>query len=207
MDDSEFIIDIPEDLLETKLPNTYMLKYYQDLANRTIWINEEVNGDLTYELIHYITKWNREDINISEEDRIPIKLLFDSPGGELDAQAAICSVIELSKTPVIGIAIGMVASAASYIYLSCHARFALKSSYFILHKGSANLKGDFDNIMNSIDDYKKEIDKLVAFIVEKSKYTKEEVEEHINKDWYIRASQALEKGIVDEIVTDINVLF
>ena len=137
MNDTEFYIDLPENLFDIKLPNAYQVKYYQDLVNRTIWINEEITGDLTYELIHYITKWNREDKDIPEEDRKPIKLLFDSPGGELDAQAAICSVIELSKTPIVGIAIGMVASAASYIYLSCHVRMALKSSYFILHKGSA----------------------------------------------------------------------
>ena len=47
MDDTEFIIDLPEDLFDTKLPNSYNLKYYEDLANRTIWINEEINGDLT----------------------------------------------------------------------------------------------------------------------------------------------------------------
>ena len=47
---------------------------------------------------------------------------------------------------------------------------------------------------------------MIGFIIEKSKYTREEVEEHINKDWYVRAQEALEKGMVDEIVTDINVL-
>lgn len=134
MDDTEFVIGLPEELFDTKLPNSYSLKYYQDLNERTIWINDEINGDLTHELVHYIMKWNKEDKDIPEMDRQPIRLLFDSPGGDLDAQAAICSIIELSKTPVIGIAIGMVASAASYIYLSCHARLALKSSYFILHK-------------------------------------------------------------------------
>ena len=139
-------------------------------------------------------------------DRVPIKILFDSQGGDLDAQAAICSIIELSKTPIIGIAIGLVASAASTIFLSCHVRLALKSSYFILHKGSAALQGDFENIMNSLDDYKKEVEKMVSFIIERSTYTREEVEEHIKKDWYVRAPQALEKGLVDEIINDINVL-
>jgi len=85
MNDTEFYIDLPEDLFDTKLPNAYQVKYYQDLVNRTIWINEEITGDLTHELIHYITKWNREDKDIPEEDRKPIRLLFDSPGGELDA--------------------------------------------------------------------------------------------------------------------------
>ncbi len=206
MNDTEFVIGLPEELFDTKLPNSYSLKYYQDLNERTIWINDEITGDLTHELVHYIMRWNKEDKDIPEMDRQPIKLLFDSPGGDLDAQAAICSIIELSKTPVIGIAIGMVASAASYIYLSCHARLALKSSYFILHKGSAALSGDFDNIMSSIDDYKKEIDKLINFIIERSKYTRTEVEEQIKKDWYVRAPEALQKGLVDEIITDINAL-
>ena len=115
-------------------------------------------------------------------------------------------MIELSKTPIIGVAMGLVASAASLIYLSCHVRLALKSSYFILHKGSAALSGDFDNIMNSIDDYKREVEKMANHILEHSNCTREEVESHIGRDWYIRAPEALEKGLVDQIVTDINVL-
>ena len=204
---TEFIFDVPAEIVDTRLPDSYMLKYYQDLSQRTIWVNEEITGDLTNELTHYIIKWNREDKDIPEMDRKPIKLLFDSPGGDLDAQAAICSMIELSKTPIIGIAIGMVASAASLIYLTCHVRLALKSSYFILHKGSATLSGDFENIMNSIDDYKKEVEKMVKVVVNHSNYTPEEVEEHMKKDWYVRAQEALDKGLVDEIISDITAMF
>lgn len=60
--------------------------------------------------------------------------------------------------------------------------------------------------MSSIDDYKKEIDKLINFIIERSKYTRAEVEEQIKKDWYVRAPEALQKGLVDEIITDIDAL-
>ena len=201
----EITIDLPVNLIDTKLPDSYMLKYYTDLSHRIIWINEEITGDLTHELTHYIIKWNRDDKDIPETEREPIKLLFDSPGGDLDAQAAICSMIKLSKTPVIGVAVGMVASAASYIYMNCHVRFALDSSYFILHKGSANLTGDYENIMSSIDDYKREVDKLVNLVIEKTNYTEEEVREEIKKDWYIRAKEGLQRGLVDEIVSDINI--
>jgi len=85
MNDTEFIIDLPEELFDTKLPNSYNLKYYRDLSNRIIWINEEITGELTHELVHYITKWNRDDKDIPEIDRKPIRLFFDSPGGDLDA--------------------------------------------------------------------------------------------------------------------------
>lgn len=206
MEEKEFDLDVLSEILDMKLPNSYLLKYYHDLKNRVIWINEDVSDDLMYEIIHYILRWNREDRNIDDIDRKPIYLMFNSPGGNIDAQAAICSAIELSKTPVIGVAIGMVASAASLIFLSCHCRLALKSSYLILHKGSAALSGDFDNIMNSINDYKKEVEKMVGHIVDHSKLTHEEVMEHISKDWYMRMEEAVEKGLVDEVITDINAL-
>lgn len=203
---TEFIFNVPEELLDIRLPDSFLIKYYEDISNRTIWINDEITGDFTHELIHYIIKWNREDKELSDIDRKPIYLLFDSPGGELDAQAAICSMIELSKTPIIGVAIGQVASAAALIYLSCHVRLALKSSYFILHKGGAAIKGDFENLMNSFDDYKKEVEKMVNFIIEHSTYSKEAVEEHIKKDWYVRIPEAVEYGLVDQIIEDINMI-
>ena len=139
-------------------------------------------------------------------DRKPIYLMIDCPGGEIDAYASICSMIELSVTPIIGVAIGMVASAASLIYLTCHLRLALKSSYFILHKGSAALSGDFDNIMSSIDDYKKEVGKMVDLIVNHTKLSREYVEEHIGKDWYLRSETALEGGLIDQIIDKIDIL-
>ena len=206
MDYDSILAIIPESLLDTRLPDPTMLKYYEDVLNRTFWVNEEINEDLVYELTHYIIKYNREDKDIPEMDRKPIYLMFDSPGGNIDAQASICSLIELSRTPIIGVAIGMVASAASLIYLSCHLRLALKSSYFILHKGSAALSGDFDNIMNSIDDYKREVGKMVDLIISHSNYTRQEVEEHISKDWYVRMDEAQQKGLVDQIINNINML-
>lgn len=206
MDLDELALGISSDLLDTNLPNSFLLKYYQDISERVIWINEEISDDMMYEITHYIMKWNREDKDLADIERKPIYLMFNSPGGSLDAQAAICSMIELSQTPVIGVAVGMVASAASLIYLSCYCRLALKSSYLILHKGSAALTGDFDNIMNSIDDYKKEVQKMVNHIVSHSNYSAEEVEEKISKDWYVRMDEAVERGLVDEIITNINAL-
>ena len=46
MDESELVISIPEELFNVKLPNSYLLKYYEDLQRRTFWISDEVNDDL-----------------------------------------------------------------------------------------------------------------------------------------------------------------
>ena len=46
MSESEIIVTLPDDLYNVKLPNSYLLKYYEDLAHRTFWISDEVNDGL-----------------------------------------------------------------------------------------------------------------------------------------------------------------
>ena len=47
---------------------------------------------------------------------------------------------------------------------------------------------------------------MINFYIDNTKYTEEEIIENIQTDWYIRQDEALEKGIVDEIITDIDTL-
>jgi hypothetical protein len=55
-------------------------------------------------------------------------------------------------------------------------------------------------------DYEKQIETLMLFYIEHTKYTEEEIIENIQTDWYIRIDEALEKGMVDEVITDIDIL-
>lgn len=43
-------------------------------------------------------------------------------------------------------------------------------------------------------------------MLQHTKYTKEEIENNITGEWYIRAEEALEKGVCDGIVTDLDEL-
>ena len=111
----KLIVPIPE-IANHQLPDASLLQFYNDLENRIYWIDDEINT-YSYDLIQYILKWNREDKDIPISERKPIRLIFCSPGGDLDVEEAIVSIINLSKTPIYGIAISCVASAASLIYL------------------------------------------------------------------------------------------
>ena len=37
-------------------------------------------------------------------------------------------------------------------------------------------------------------------------YTQEEIEQNIVGEWFVRKDEALAKGVIDEIVDDINIL-
>ena len=127
-------------------------------------------------------------------------------GGSIDVQAILCNLIELSKTPVIGIAMGMVASAASLIFMACHCKLIMPNAYLLVHQGSAALSGNYGDIAAAMEDYEKTVRQMEDFIIAHTDYTEEEVRDKIRKDWYIKADEAIERGVADEIITDINAI-
>ena len=189
-----------------QLADPSLVNFYADINNRIYWLTEEI-GECTLDLVQYITRWNREDRGVPVEERKPIRIIIDCGGGSLSVSETLSNIIKMSKTPVYSIALGFVASGASVVHLSCHKKFALPNSVFVLHKGSCSgVSGTYDEIVSFARDYEKQIEMLMTFYIENTKYTEDEIEENIQTDWYIRMDEAIEKGLVDEVVTDIDVL-
>lgn len=199
-------IIIPKAIENCQLPDPELRNYYVDLENRTFWLDEEVTPYLL-ELVKYIVRWNAEDGAKPVEKRKPIRIFFFSPGGDLDINYALIDTIKMSKTPIVGINIGQCASAAAYIFLSCHKRYMLPHAYFILHQGSGTLSGTFEQICAQMEDYQKQVEELASFVLEHTTYTEEAVAEKIVGEWYIRKDEALENGVVHDVVTDVSMLF
>lgn len=78
-------IAIPENVENMQLPSPELLTFYKNFEDRILWIDNEIN-DYSIEYAKYIMQWNRDDklAGIKKEDRKPIKLLFFSPGGDLN---------------------------------------------------------------------------------------------------------------------------
>jgi ATP-dependent Clp protease protease subunit len=201
----EIALPVLPDNATLQLADPSLVNFYSDLENRTYWLSDEINN-YTFDLVQYIIRWNREDKYIPAEERKPIRIIVDCPGGHLSVSETVSNIIKMSKTPVYGIALGYVASGASVIYLSCHKKFALPNSVFVLHKGSCSgVSGTYDEIVAFARDYEKQMETLIDFYITNTKYTEEEIEENIQTDWYIRTEEALQKGIVDELITNIDI--
>lgn len=201
----EFTLPILPDTANLQLADPSLVNFYSDLENRTYWLNDEINN-FTFDLVQYIVRWNREDKGIPVEQRKPIRIIIDCPGGHLSVSETVSNIIKMSKTPVYGIALGYVASGATVIYLSCHKKFALPNSVFVLHKGGCSgVSGTYDEIVAFVSDYEKQMEMLINFYTTNTQYTKEEIDENIQTDWYIRTEEAIKKGITDEIITDIDI--
>lgn len=200
------ILELLHDNANLQLADPALANFYVDLQNRIYWLTEEISED-TLDLVQYITRWNLEDKGKTVKERKPIRIIIDCNGGALSTSETISNIIRLSKTPVYGIALGLVASGASVIYLSCHKKYAMPNTVFVLHKGSCSgVSGTYDEIVSFARDYEKQIETLMNFYIEHTGYTEEEIVENIQSDWYIRIDEAVEKKLVDELITDIDVL-
>lgn len=208
MDEEILDLDLNEftSLFDDTLPSPHLFCYYGNIKERNFFINDEITDELLNQLSYWILYWNRKDKDIPEIDRKPIKIFINSVGGSLDVQAILCNLIELSKTPIIGIAMGMVASAASLIFMACHCKLIMPNAYLLVHQGSAALSGNYGDIAAAMEDYEKTVRQMEDFIIAHTDYTEEEVRDKIRKDWYIKADEAIKRGVADEIITDINAI-
>lgn len=201
--EEQMILQLPDEA-NLQLPSPYYVNLYKDFQERILWIDGEISPD-SLEYVKYIINYNREDKDIPVENRKPIKIIFFSNGGDLDVHYTLRTIIKLSTTPIIGIAVGLVASAAATIFLACHKRYALDNATFLFHKGSIRIGGNFNEVIAALEDYQDSVEELISIIINETNYNEKEVLEGIQTDWYVRAEEAKEKGVIDDIITDINI--
>ena len=198
-------IAIPENVENMQLPSPELLTFYKNFEDRILWIDNEIN-DYSIEYAKYIMQWNRDDklAGIKKEDRKPIKLLFFSPGGDLNVNNMLVDTIALSETKVIGINCGMAASAACFIYLSCHERLTLPNSQFLIHQGAGSFEGIYDIVVSAITNYQKEIENLGKFVLSRTNIPENVFYENFITDWYIDANEAIKYGLCSKIITSLD---
>ena len=196
-------LQIPKEIANQSLPDPELRNFYLDLENRTFWLDNEVTLYLL-ELVRYIARWNKEDRKTPIDKRKPIRIFIFSPGGDLEIYRSVADVIRLSKTPVIGINMGIAYSAAAMIFLSCHTRLMLPSASVLFHKGSSHISGGFNEVCAAMIEYQKQVEELSHIIEQNTSYSLEEIENNMSSDWYIRANEALEHGVCHKIIDSIE---
>lgn len=163
---------------------------------------DEFTGSSVGQYIQFYNELDEQN-EIPVEERIPIKIYLDSPGGDMSSTFTAIDSIRMSKTPIWTINIGMSYSGGFFIFIAGHKRFAYNLSSFLFHEGATMAGGDAGKFRNYTDFYKKQLEKLKNLTLDYTKITDEQYEKHINDDWWIDAAEALELGICDEIINEL----
>ena len=203
----DFEIQLPEEITELMskggLPSPEMMNFYVDEKERIFFIDFEIDQSLI-EIERKILQYNRIDKGIPVEERKPIKLFIYSYGGELDAMFSFIDVVELSKTPVWTINVGISMSAALVMLLSGQKRFTMSHAMALIHSGSGGTQGTFEQSESAMANYKKQVAKMREYIMAHTNIDKKTMTKNQAKDWYLDADEQVKYGIVDKIADNID---
>lgn len=172
------------------------------INNRILIFNEDVNDSLIENYIMYILKWNQEDRNISDiSKRKKITIILNSCGGDcMIGFGGMVNCIEASTTPIRVIGVGLVASMAFYIYISCKERFSFRDSVYLLHDGEKaayNSGSKFKNVAEFFENMDK---RTKEHVLKYTNISEDFYDENYEKEVYMYADKAKSLGCVDYII-------
>ena len=139
----------------------------------------------------------------SEEPEKDINLYINSPGGDITSLFAIYDTMQYIKPDVSTIVMGQAASAAAVLVLAGTRgkRYALPHSRILLHQPHGGVQGqavDIEIQAKEITRYRKLLEELIA---QHTGQPLEKVAKDTDRDFILTAEDAVEYGVVDEVIT------
>lgn len=165
------------------------------LKTRTILLSGEVNKALAERVI-------RQLLLLEAESADPIKVMIDSPGGDVNAGYAIFDMIRFVNAPVYTVGMGLVASAGALILLAApkERRIGLPNSQYLIHQPLSGMRG----VATEIEIHAKEMEKLRIklnqLIADETGQNRERVEKDTDRDYWLDASEATAYGLISRVV-------
>jgi ATP-dependent Clp protease protease subunit len=192
-------------IFEIEKPSTIFDKVYiESLKDRKIVLNQEIDASVVEYVCMAIRKFNDEDEAnlLNAEDRKPIQLYINSAGGSVyDGFSAVNEII-VSKTPIHAICSGYCMSMAVVIYAAASKRVAMPYTNFMIHEISAGAMGRNIEI-ERVTKENKRLQKMYDEIITSRTKIEQKKLESVKKnslDWFFGAEEALQLGLVTEII-------
>lgn len=131
----------------------------------------------------------------------PIWLHIQSYGGDLFAGLSACDQLARFQTPVYSIIEGVCASAGTLLSMACARRYILPNSFMLVHQLSTLVMGTHEQFKDEMKLQETAMNRMVQFYTTHSAMGEVELRETLKRDFWMSASEALEKGFVDEIMS------
>lgn len=131
-----------------------------------------------------------------------IQVLLSTYGGNVYDGLSLYDAIKNSKTDVDITCFGKIMSIGIIILLSAKTRKAYRNTTFMIHELSSGVIGKLADMEESIDEAKR-INKVLFDIIKKETKISPSLLDDIyikKKDWFFTAEEALEMGLITEII-------
>jgi ATP-dependent Clp protease protease subunit len=166
------------------------------LRERIVFLGQEVDDQVANLIISQMLYLEAQD---PERD---ISLYVNSPGGAAYAGMAIYDVIQHVRPDVTTICVGMGMSAAAMVLCggAPGKRLALPNARIMIHQGSAGARGAPSDMEIQLREVLATTKRMAEIIAHHSGRSLEQVSRDIDRDYFMTPGEAMDYGIIDDII-------
>ena len=167
------------------------------LRERIVMLGMPINDQVANVIIAQLLYLERED---PDKD---ISLYIHCPGGIISSGLAIYDTMQLIKPDVSTICVGLAASMGTLLLCSGAKgkRYALPNSTIHMHQAFGGAQGQAADVEIAAREIMRMQELIRGIIVKHTGQTLEKVIHDTDRDFYLNPEQAVEYGLVDEILT------
>ena len=170
--------------------------YSRLLQDRIVFLGGEIDSNMANLIVAQLLFLEADD---PDKD---ISLYINSPGGSVTAGMAIFDTLRYIKAPVSTICIGMAASMGSLLLTAGTKgkRIALPNSEIMIHQPLGGAQGQASDVAIHAEHLLKTRTKLNRILSECTGQPIERIEQDVERDHFLSAQEALEYGLIDNII-------
>ncbi len=167
------------------------------LRERIVMLGMPINDQVANVVIAQLLYLERED---PDKD---ISLYIHCPGGVISAGLAIYDTMQLIRPEVSTICVGMAASMATVLLCAGAKgkRYVLPNATIHLHQAVGGAQGQATDIEIAAREIMRLQDIIRMILVKHTGQTMDKIVHDTDRDFYLNPPQAVEYGLVDEILT------
>ncbi len=185
----------PSILEERQLNVTQMDVFSRLMMDRIIFLGTEVN-DYTANVIQAQLLY----LDSADSDK-DIHIYLNTPGGSVYAGLGIYDTMQFVRSRVATICTGMAASMGAVLLVAGEKgmRAALPHSRVMIHQPLGGIQGQASDIEITAKEILKLKDELYQIISDHSGQTMERIRQDADRDYWMKANEALEYGMIDKV--------
>jgi ATP-dependent Clp protease protease subunit len=167
------------------------------LRERIVFLSRPINDQVANLIIAELLYLERED---PDKD---INLYIHCPGGLISAGLAIYDTMQILRCPISTICVGLAASMGTVLLCAGTKgkRYALPNSTIHLHQAVGGAQGQAADIEIAAREIMRLQETIRNIIAKHTGQPVEKIAHDTDRDFYLSAEQAVEYGIIDEILS------
>lgn len=167
------------------------------LKERIVFLGTPINDQIANLVIAQLLYLERED---PDKD---ISLYIHCPGGVISAGLAIYDTMQLLRCPVSTICVGLAASMGTLLLCAGTKgkRYSLPNSTIHLHQAIGGAQGQAADIEIAAREIMRMQERIRNILAKHTGQAVEKIAHDSDRDFYLDAQQAVEYGLIDDILT------